>query len=48
MAPIANSSADEINAAQITLESLETQLRQLLIPKDPNENKNVIIEIPRR
>ena len=36
---------DEINAAQITLESLETQLRQLLIPKDPNENKNVIIEI---
>ena len=37
--------SDEINAAQITLESLETQLRQLLIPKDPNENKNVIIEI---
>ena len=36
---------DEINAAQIILESLETQLRQLLIPKDPNENKNVIIEI---
>ncbi|MDP6340813.1 MAG: peptide chain release factor 1 [Acidimicrobiales bacterium] len=36
---------DEINAAQTTLESLETQLRQLLIPKDPNENKNVIIEI---
>ena len=36
---------DEINAAQITLESLEAQLRQLLIPKDPNENKNVIIEI---
>ncbi|MGB0762499.1 MAG: peptide chain release factor 1 [Acidimicrobiales bacterium] len=36
---------DEINTAQITLESLETQLRQLLIPKDPNENKNVIIEI---
>ncbi|GIR37755.1 MAG: peptide chain release factor 1 [Actinomycetota bacterium] len=36
---------DEINAAQIALESLETQLRQLLIPKDPNENKNVIIEI---
>ena len=36
---------DEIKAAQITLESLETQLRQLLIPKDPNENKNVIIEI---
>ena len=36
---------DEINAAQITLESLETQLRQLLIPKDPNENKNVILEI---
>ena len=36
---------DEINSAQITLESLETQLRQLLIPKDPNENKNVIIEI---
>jgi len=36
---------DEIHAAQTTLESLETQLRQLLIPKDPNENKNVIIEI---
>ena len=36
---------DEINAAQITLELLEAQLRQLLIPKDPNENKNVIIEI---
>ena len=36
---------DEINAAQKTLESLEAQLRQLLIPKDPNENKNVIIEI---
>ena len=36
---------DEINSAQITLESLEMQLRQLLIPKDPNENKNVIIEI---
>ena len=36
---------DEINAAQINLESLETQLRQLLIPKDPNESKNVIIEI---
>ena len=36
---------DEINVAQITLESLEAQLRQLLIPKDPNENKNVIIEI---
>ena len=40
-----NSSGDEINAAQITLESLEIELRQLLIPKDPNENKNVIIEI---
>ena len=36
---------DEINAAQTTLESLEIELRQLLIPKDPNENKNVILEI---
>ena len=36
---------DEINAAQKTLESLEAQVRQLLIPKDPIENKNVIIEI---
>ena len=35
----------EINASQTTLESLEIELRQLLIPKDPNENKNVILEI---
>ena len=36
---------EEINITQERLESLEMELRQLLIPKDPNENKNVILEI---
>jgi peptide chain release factor 1 len=36
---------EEINDTQSRLDSLEIDLRQLLIPKDPNESKNVILEI---
>ena len=36
---------EEINQNQETIETIEEELRHLLIPKDPNEDKNVIIEI---
>ena len=36
---------EEINQNQKTIEMLEEELRELLIPKDPNEEKNVIVEI---
>ncbi|MEG3586403.1 MAG: peptide chain release factor 1 [Actinomycetota bacterium] len=36
---------EEINQNQEKISTLEEELRHLLIPKDPNEDKNVIIEI---
>ena len=36
---------EEINQNQEKIITLEEELRHLLIPKDPNEDKNVIIEI---
>lgn len=36
---------DEVNALTIRKERLESDLKQLLLPKDPNDDKNVIIEI---
>ena len=36
---------DEANESEQTIGRLEEQLRILLIPKDPNDDKNVIVEI---
>jgi peptide chain release factor 1 len=36
---------DEIDAAEVRTAALEEQLRLLLIPKDPDDGKNVIVEI---
>ncbi len=35
----------EVAEAEADIERLEAQLRMLLLPKDPNEGKNVIVEI---
>ncbi|MCL2045454.1 MAG: peptide chain release factor 1 [Oscillospiraceae bacterium] len=36
---------EEYDAAQIDMEQMEEELRILLLPRDPNDDKNVIIEI---
>ena len=36
---------EELNDAKKRIEELETQMKILLLPKDPNDDKNVIIEI---
>ena len=36
---------DEISTSEVELPKLEEQLKFLIIPKDPNDDKNVIIEI---
>lgn len=36
---------EELNTAKKRVEELETQLKILLLPKDPNDDKNVIVEI---
>jgi peptide chain release factor 1 len=36
---------DELRATQERLDALETELRQALVPKDPNDDKDVIVEI---
>lgn len=36
---------EELNACRMTKEEKEQQLKILLLPKDPNDNKNVIVEI---
>jgi peptide chain release factor 1 len=36
---------DEIEAAELEIADLEEQLRVLLLPRDPNDGKNVIVEI---
>lgn len=36
---------DEIDSAEATIVELEDRLRELLLPRDPNDDKNVIIEI---
>jgi peptide chain release factor 1 len=36
---------DEIDIQQSSIEALEEELKQMLIPKDPNDSKNVILEI---
>src|SRR2546423_15507993 len=36
---------DEIHRAEATIARLEDELRVLLLPKDPNSDKNVIVEI---
>jgi peptide chain release factor 1 len=35
----------EIKAGKARLEALETELQTLLLPKDPNDDKNIILEI---
>jgi peptide chain release factor 1 len=35
----------EISAKQVTLETLDARLRELLVPRDPDDGKNVIVEI---
>lgn len=35
----------EINDCQITLDRLESELKNLLIPNDPNDSRNTVIEI---
>ncbi|MBD5452195.1 MAG: peptide chain release factor 1 [Lachnospiraceae bacterium] len=36
---------EELNEAKKRIEELETELKVLLLPKDPNDEKNVIVEI---
>ena len=36
---------DELNSAKKRVEELEQELKILLLPKDPNDDKNVIVEI---
>lgn len=36
---------EELNEAKARIEELERQLKILLLPKDPNDDKNVIVEI---
>jgi peptide chain release factor 1 len=36
---------EERDSLRISLESLEQELRMLLVPKDPNDDKNTIVEI---
>ena len=36
---------DEIDTQQNSIETLEEELKQMLIPKDPNDSKNVILEV---
>ncbi|MFQ5849479.1 MAG: peptide chain release factor 1 [Candidatus Binatia bacterium] len=36
---------EELSALQMRKESLENQLRLLILPRDPNDSKNVILEI---
>ena len=36
---------EELNESKQRLEELETELKILLLPKDPNDDKNVIVEI---
>ncbi len=36
---------EELNGAKETVEKMEQQLKILLLPKDPNDDKNVIVEI---
>jgi peptide chain release factor 1 len=35
----------EIDAAEASIDELEERLRELLLPKDPNDGRNVIVEI---
>src|SRR5690606_24108124 len=37
--------ADEIEELNAKIEQLEQEMRQLLVPKDPRDDKNVYIEI---
>ena len=36
---------EELNEAKARIEELEKELKILLLPKDPNDDKNVIVEI---
>ncbi len=36
---------EELNDCKASIEEIEKELRILLLPKDPNDNKNVIVEI---
>ena len=36
---------EEINTGRAKLESLEIDLQKLLLPKDPNDDKNIILEV---
>ena len=36
---------EELNESKARVESLEQELKILLLPKDPNDDKNVIVEI---
>jgi len=42
---IAEMAKDEVSRLQALIEKLEDQLKTLLVPKDPRDKKNVIIEI---
>ena len=42
---IAEMAKEEIKALHLEQEKLEEELRELLIPKDPNDDKNIIVEI---
>lgn len=40
-----DSAQEEINAAKADIAQLQEQLRLLLLPKDPNDGKNVVLEL---
>ena len=39
---------EELNECKASIESIEQELRILLLPKDPNDDKNVIVSIFQR
>ena len=40
-----NFAKEELNESKARIEELEQELKILLLPKDPNDDKNVIVEI---
>ncbi|OYV18792.1 MAG: peptide chain release factor 1, partial [Methylococcaceae bacterium NSM2-1] len=36
---------EEINEAEVLIETLDHELQVLLLPKDPNDNRNIFLEI---
>ena len=42
---LAEMGKEEVKSLEASIEAVETELRELLLPKDPNDDKNIIVEI---